>query len=325
MGSKPILVVFAAFLSFWLGVAHLQGSPGQEDRILKALETSKKDPRAAFEELDGIKGVLDVSDAPLLRQALVSISKAYSIEAMELFVKFEPALALEDDAAFTEEMAKSFDTYGLGLKAMELYEKSYRAGASDALVPLVKLLESYGEWDRILSLQQDMRAYGKRKGQKNLLESLGRAYLKQGNPREALPELLRAGPSLSSYMDRAAALMELGHTDAADDSFSLALDEALRENNPEGIRRAILLKAQNLERAKRYDQAASHYGLFVEKFPKDPSAEWAKMRGALALLETGHGEQARSWFLPLTKSKDKEIAAVARALLGYTDISMKDL
>jgi tetratricopeptide (TPR) repeat protein len=119
--------------------------------------------------------------------------------------------------------------------------------------------------------------------------------------------------------------MELGHPDAADDSFSLALDMTLRGNNPEGIRRAILLKAQNLEQAKRYKQAASHYGLFVEKFPKDPLVEWVRMRRGIALLETGQVEQASPLFSALAKSKDKQIAVVARALLGFADIALKNL
>jgi tetratricopeptide (TPR) repeat protein len=325
VANKSLFAAFVAVLAFCCGAASAQEAQGDEDRILKALEAASKDPRAAFLELDHLKGTFDVSNAPLLKQALLAIAKAYPLEAMDLFIKFEPTLALEDDAAVTVKMAEVFEANGLDLKAMELYELGYRGGANGALVPLVRLLETYGNWDRIFSLEQDISAYGKEKGQRELFGSLGRAYLERGDPREAFPEFLKAGPALENYLNRGIALMELGHPDAADDSFSLALDMALRGNNPEGIRRAILLKTQNLERAKRYKQAASHYGLFVEKFPKDPLAEWVKMRRGIALLETGQVEQASSLFSALAKSKDKRIAVVARALLGFADIALKNL
>lgn len=325
MANKSLFVAFVAVLAFCFGAASAQEAQGEEDRILKALEAASKDPRAAFLELDHLKGTFDVSNAPLLRQALLAIAKSYPLEAMDLFIKFEPTLALEDDAAFTVKMAEVFEASGLELKAMELYERGYRGGANGALVPLVRLLEADGKWEQILSLEKEIHSYGQEKGQRELFGSLGRAYLERGGPREAFPELLKAGPALENYLDRGIALMELGHPDAADDSFSLALDMALRGNNPEGIRRAILLKAQNLERAKRYKQAASHYGLFVEKFPKDPLAEWVRMRRGIALLETGQVEQASSLFSALAKSKDKQIAVVARALLGFGDIALKNL
>ncbi len=325
MVNKSIFAAFFAVLAFWLGPVNAQEAQEEEDRILKALETANKDPRAAFLELDRLKGTFDVSNAPLLRQALLAIAKAYPLEAMDLFIKFEPALAIEDDAAFTEKMAEVFEANGLELKAVDLYEKAYRGGANAMLVPLVRLLEASGKWDRILSLKQDIGAYGEEEGQRELFGALGRAYLELGDPKGAFPELLKASPALDNCLNRGIALMELGHPDAADDSFSLALDMALRGNNPEGIRRAILLKARNLEQAKRYKQAASHYGLFVEKFPKDPLVEWVRMRRGIALLETGQVEQASPLFSALAKSKDKQIAVVARALFGFANIALKNL
>ncbi len=319
--------IFAAFvvLTFWLGAVSAQEAQGEEGRLLKALEYAGKDPREAFLELERLKGTLDVSNSPLLRQTLLALAKSYPLEAMDLFIKFEPALALEDDAAFTGKMAELFEANGLELKAMELYERGYRAGVNDALVPLVRLLEASGKWDRIISLKQEIQAYDKEEGQRELFGALGRAYLERGDPRGAFPELLKASPALDSYLNRGIALMELGHPDAADDSFSLALDMAVRGNNTEGIRRAILLKAQNLERAGRYKQAASHYGLFVEKFPKDPLSERVRVRRGIVLLETGQVEQASPLFSALAKSKDKQIAVVARALLGFADIALKNL
>jgi len=62
-------------LAFWLGAVNAQEAQEEEDRILKALETANKDPRAAFLELDRLKGTFDVSNAPLLRQALLAIAK----------------------------------------------------------------------------------------------------------------------------------------------------------------------------------------------------------------------------------------------------------
>ena len=324
MVNKPIFAAFVV-LAFWLGAASAQAAQGEEGRLLKALEYAGKDPREAFLELERLKGTLDVSNAPLLRQALLALAKPYPLEAMDLFIKFESALALEDDAAFTGKMAELFEANGFELKAMELYERGYRAGVNDALVPLVRLLEASGKWDRILSLKQEIKSYGKEEGQRELFGALGRAYLERGDPRGAFPELLKASPALDSYLNRGIALMELGHPDAADDSFSLALDMAVRLNDTEGIRRAILLKAQNLERAGRYKQAASHYGLFVEKFPKDPLAERVRMRRGVVLLEAGQVEQASPLFSALAKSKDNQIAVVARALLGFADIALKNL
>jgi tetratricopeptide (TPR) repeat protein len=235
--------IFAAFvvLTFWLGAVSAQEAQGEEGRLLKALEYAGKDPREAFLELERLKGTLDVSNSPLLRQTLLALAKSYPLEAMDLFIKFEPALALEDDAAFTGKMAELFEANGLELKAMELYERGYRAGVNDALVPLVRLLEASGKWDRIISLKQEIQAYDKEEGQRELFGALGRAYLERGDPRGAFPELLKASPALDSYLNRGIALMELGHPDAADDSFSLALDMAVRGNNTEGIRRAFLL------------------------------------------------------------------------------------
>jgi len=170
--NKSIFAAFVAVLAFWLGAVNAQEAQEEEDRILKALETANKDPRAAFLELDRLKGTFDVSNAPLLRQALLAIAKAYPLEAMDLFIKFEPALAIEDDAAFTQKMAEIFEASGFELKAVDLYEEAYREGANAVLVPLVRLLEASGNWDRILSLKKILGLTVKKKAKESFLEPL---------------------------------------------------------------------------------------------------------------------------------------------------------
>lgn len=303
----------------------LRAQPQESDEkgrlLIQALTLSQEDPEGAFRALSGIQGsAMERSDAPLFKQIILNLLKSRPLEAMELFLRHEPIFLAKDDPGFFLEIAGRFEKAGLEAKALELYEKAYSQGVKKALVPLMGLLESLGNWDRILAFEPEIAKTSlPERDQRELSGILGNAFLKKGKPKEAITEILQAQPTFKNYLRRGVAFMDLGHPDSADEAFSLALSMALNQNNSEGLRRVILLKAQNLEKAKRYAQAASHWALYLKKFPKDPFLEWARLRLGVATLDAGDPKKARSWLLPLTKSQDKGISEISRALIGFLD------
>lgn len=328
-------LVSRVFLAFCLGLfacfgpLHAKQQEGDKKGrlLMEALELSQKDPEGALGRLSSIQEpFVEPSDAPVFKQALLNIAKVRPFGAMEVFLKHEPIFLPEDDPGFFLEVAGLFEKAGLGHKAIELYEKSYRHGVDGATLPLMKLLETLKDWDRILEHETEITmASLSKQDQKEIFGILGNAFLETGKPKEAITHLLQAKPTLKNYLRRGMAFMALNHTDAADEAFSAALDMALNQNDAESLSQTLLLKAQNLEKAKRYAQAASHYGLYLKKFPKDPFGDWARLRMGMATFEAGDPKSAKPLLLPLTKSKDKGVSGIARALVGFLDVQAENL